>query len=122
MSHLPDNFVVSKNPHCAVALCLSVISGRWNGIIIYHLLTGTKRFNELRKLIPGVTQRMLTAQLRELEKRGVIRREVFPVVPPHVEYSLTDFGKTLEPVITRIEEWGHQYHAEELKNARNAET
>ncbi len=118
MGHIPDNFTVTKKPHCAVALCLAVISGRWNGIVIYHLLTGTKRFNELRKLIPDVTQRMLTAQLRELEKRGVVRREVFPVIPPHVEYSLTDFGKTLEPIIRKIEEWGHQYHAEGMKNGK----
>lgn len=111
MGHIPESFNPDKKPHCAVALGLAVISGRWNGIIIYHLLSGTKRFNELRKRIPDVSQRMLTAQLRELEERGIVRREVFPVVPPHVEYSLTEFGKTLELIIGQIEEWGRQYAA-----------
>lgn len=120
MGHIPKKFSTTRKPHCAVALCLAVISGRWNGIIIYHLLSGTRRFNELRKLIPDVSQRMLTVQLRELEERGVVRREVFPVIPPHVEYSLTDFGKTLEPIIKQIEDWGHQYHAESMGSGKEA--
>lgn len=110
MSNRLDDFPVEK-PHCAVALCLAVISGRWKGIIIYHLLSGTKRFNELRRLIPAVSQRMMTAQLRELEQDGVIAREVFPVVPPHVEYSLTEFGLSLEPIIRQMERWGNDYHS-----------
>jgi DNA-binding HxlR family transcriptional regulator len=78
-------------------------------IICNHLLAGTKRFGELRRLLPDVTQRMLTTQLRELEADGVIARRVYPQVPPKVEYSLTEFGKTLESIIVLMRGWGDQY-------------
>lgn len=94
---------------CPVETTLDVIGGKWKGIILYHLIGGTKRFNEFRRLNPGITQFMLTLQLRELERDGIIHREVYKEVPPRVEYSLTDFGKTLEPIIRSMKEWGEIY-------------
>ena len=85
---------------------MDVIGGKWKVIIIHHLLDGTKRFSELRRLIPQVTQRMLTSQLRELEKDGAVHREVYAQVPPKVEYSLTKLGKSLEPVLVIMHDWG----------------
>ncbi len=92
--------------NCPVEATIDVIGGKWKIIIIHHLLSGTKRFGELRRLIPQVTQRMLTSQLRELEKDGVVHREVYPQVPPKVEYSLTELGGTLEPVLWVMHDWG----------------
>ncbi len=89
--------------------CVEVIGGKWKGVILFHLLSGTKRFNELLRLMPAVTQRMLIRQLRELEADGVVERKVFAEVPPHVEYSLSPFGKTLEPVLRTLQAWGGQY-------------
>ena len=88
---------------------MDVIGGKWKVIIIHHLLDGTKRFSELRRLIPQVTQRMLTSQLRELESDGAVHREVYPQVPPKVEYSLTKLGKTLEPVLLVMHDWGKSF-------------
>ena len=99
---------------CSVEITLGLIGGRWKGLVLYHLLSGTKRFNELRRLIPSVSQRMLTRQLRELEANHLISREVFAVVPPKVEYSLTTLGKTLEPVLIALRTWGRAYKAEQL--------
>ncbi len=94
---------------CPVETTLDVIGGKWKGIILYQLLDGTKRFNEFRRLNPGITQFMLTLQLRELERDGIIHREIYKEVPPRVEYSLTDFGRTLEPVIMSMKAWGESY-------------
>jgi DNA-binding HxlR family transcriptional regulator len=93
---------------CAVEAALDVIGSKWKGVILFHLLDGKKRFNELRRLIPSVTQRMLTLQLRELEKDNVILRKVYPEVPPKVEYSLTNFGQSLKPTLLSLREWGAQ--------------
>ncbi|QWU16807.1 transcriptional regulator, HxlR family [Paenibacillus sophorae] len=94
---------------CPVETTLDVISGKWKGVIIYHLLSGTKRFNELRRIYPQVTHHTLTLQLRDLEREGIIERKSYNQVPPKVEYSLTEFGKTLEPIILLMKEWGDQY-------------
>lgn len=94
---------------CPVEVTLSVIGGKWKGIIIYHLMGGTVRYNELQRMLPNTTPRMLTKQLRELEHDGVIHREVYPQVPPKVEYSLTEFGRSLIPIVTQMETWGNQY-------------
>jgi DNA-binding HxlR family transcriptional regulator len=94
---------------CPVEACLEVIGGKWKGVILFHLLGGTKRFNELRRLMPAVTQRMLTRQLRELESDQIVERTIYPEVPPRVEYSLTGYGKTLEPILSMLQKWGTQY-------------
>lgn len=94
---------------CPVEYTLDVIGGKWKGVILYHLVNGTKRFNEFRRICPTITQRMLTLQLRELEADGIVHREVYQQVPPKVEYSLTDFGQTLVPIIMAMKEWGDTY-------------
>ncbi|QMT40290.1 winged helix-turn-helix transcriptional regulator [Neisseria shayeganii] len=97
---------------CPVRTTLSIIGGKWKVLILYHLNTDIRRFNELQRLLSGITQRMLTLQLRELEADGIVHREVYPQVPPKVEYSLTDFGRTLLPVIEAMYRWGEAYAAE----------
>lgn len=108
---------------CPVETTLDIIGGKWKGILLYHLIDGKKRFNEFRRLYPKITQRMLTLQLRELERDGVIHREVYKQVPPKVEYSLTEFGRTLEPVILHMKDWGEKYkdRIDKLEAARKAE-
>lgn len=98
-----------RMPGCSVEWCLEVIGGKWKGVILHYLLDGTKRFGELRRLMPGVTQRMLTMQLRELEEDGVILRKVYAEVPPRVEYSLTELGATLGPIVALMRAWGDEY-------------
>lgn len=95
-----------QHPACSVEVALHLIGGKWKGVVLYHLLHGVKRFNELRKLIPNVTQRMLTLQLRELEKDGLIFRKIYPVIPPKVEYSLTPLGASLEDILLSLRKWG----------------
>ncbi|MNW33679.1 putative HTH-type transcriptional regulator YybR [compost metagenome] len=94
---------------CPVEFTLGVIGGKWKGILLYHLINGVKRFNELRRTCPNITQRMLTLQLRELEQDGLIHREVYQQVPPKVEYSLTPLGQTLIPIILQMKEWGETH-------------
>jgi DNA-binding HxlR family transcriptional regulator len=94
------------NPGCSVEAAISLIDGKWKCVVLYHLLDKTVRFNQLRRVIPSVTQRMLTNQLRELEMDGLIVRKVYAEVPPKVEYSLSPLGKTLEPVLMALKGWG----------------
>jgi len=94
---------------CPVEATLEVIGGKWKGIILHHLLAETVRFNQLRRLMPEITQRMLTKQLRELEADRLISRKVYPEVPPKVEYSMTEYGYTLVPVIQALRTWGTQH-------------
>jgi DNA-binding HxlR family transcriptional regulator len=94
---------------CPVEVALSIIGGKWKLQIVYCLLSGTKRFGELRRLIPVTTQQMLTLQLRELEQAGIISRQVYAQIPPKVEYSLTEWGRSLEPIVLQIHEWGEWY-------------
>jgi len=94
---------------CPVEATLDLIDGKWKGVILYHLLDDTVRFNELGRRLSRITQRMLTRQLRELEAAGLIHREVYPEVPPRVEYSLTKLGRTLEPILRSLWSWGNTY-------------
>ncbi|SFA76756.1 transcriptional regulator, HxlR family [Cohnella sp. OV330] len=96
--------------NCEKELTLAVIGGKWKLIILWHLgLEGTKRFSELKKLIPHITQKMLTNQLRELEEDQLVFRKVYPVVPPRVEYTLTAYGESLIPVLKMMYDWGKNY-------------
>ena len=95
-------------PH-PVEVTLSIIGGKWKPLIVFYLLGGTKRFSELRRLLPQVTQQMLTMQLRELEQAGILYRHVYPQVPPKVEYSLTELGQNIEPVLRQMCSWGEWY-------------
>ncbi|WP_088829918.1 winged helix-turn-helix transcriptional regulator [Paenibacillus tyrfis] len=103
--------VVPNLEGCPVEFTLDVIGGKWKGVLLYHLIDGTKRFNEFRRICPSITQRMLTLQLRELEEDGIVHREVYQQVPPKVEYSLTEFGRTLEPIILQMKQWGETYQS-----------
>ncbi|RBW68211.1 HxlR family transcriptional regulator [Bacillus taeanensis] len=96
-----------KTFNCEKELTLSVIGGKWKMIILWHLgKEGTKRFSELKALIPDITQRMLVNQLRELEEDRIVHREVYPVVPPKVEYSLTEHGESIMPILDSMYQWG----------------
>ncbi|MFC4803252.1 winged helix-turn-helix transcriptional regulator [Neobacillus sp. GCM10023253] len=100
----------SKTFNCEKELTLEIIGGKWKMLILWYLgKEGTKRFNQLKSLMPGITQRMLVNQLRELEDDQIVHREVYPVVPPKVEYSLTEQGKTLLPILESMYEWGKSY-------------
>jgi DNA-binding HxlR family transcriptional regulator len=102
--------VCARNFNCEKELTLAVIGGKWKMLILWHLgKEGTKRFNELKSLMPGITQRMLVNQLRELESDFIVHREVYAVVPPKVEYSLTERGKTLMPILESMYAWGKDY-------------
>ncbi|MGR6431515.1 winged helix-turn-helix transcriptional regulator [Rhizobium sp. PAMB 3174] len=101
---------LTKNfPGCFVEATLCFLDGKWKGVILFHLMGGTQRFNALRRKMPGITQRMLTKQLRELEDAGLVSRTVHPVVPPHVDYDLTPLGRSLEPVLRALAAWGEAH-------------
>lgn len=93
----------------SICATLNILSGKWKILILFALCDGTKRFNELRRLIPEVTQRMLTTQLRELEDSKIVERTVYAQVPPKVEYALSDIGKTLTPILESLKKWGTCY-------------
>jgi len=99
---------------CDVEATLSVIGGRWKPVLLCHLTGGAKRYGELRRLTPNATERMITLQLRELEADGVVAREVFAEVPPRVEYRLTPFGESLEPLLVSMQQWGQGFKQRQL--------
>ncbi|SFB60435.1 transcriptional regulator, HxlR family [Rhizobium sp. NFR07] len=94
------------SPGCSVEAAIGLIDGKWKSVVLFHLLSGTLRFNELRKHIVNVTPRMLTNQLRELEDDGLIERKVYAQVPPKVEYSLSELGRSMEPILLALKYWG----------------
>jgi DNA-binding HxlR family transcriptional regulator len=96
-------------PECPVATVVELIGNKWKLLIIRNLLAGTSRFNELQRGIPGISQKVLTQNLRALESDGLVVRTVFPEVPPHVEYSLSDMGKTLDSIFKYMIDWGNSY-------------
>lgn len=98
-----------KSVGCPVETTLAIVGGRWKVLVLHHLLRGTRRFAELHRQLAGISHRTLTKQLRELESAGIIHREVYPVVPPKVEYSLTALGRSLEPVLMAMHRWGEDY-------------
>lgn len=102
--------------HCPVEATLKLIGGKYKAIILWHLIDTTLRYSELHRKMPDATDKMLTQQLRELEKDGLISRTVYPVVPPKTEYNLTEFGKTLIPILDAMCNWGRDFL--EGKNAK----
>jgi DNA-binding HxlR family transcriptional regulator len=103
---------------CKVEDALDILVGKWKPLILLHLLNnGTQRFSELKRRLPGITQKMLTKQLRELENEDIIARVVYPQVPPKVEYSITHYGRSLEPILIAMHDWGtaHTMHKKQKK-------
>jgi DNA-binding HxlR family transcriptional regulator len=98
-----------KLSHCPVEVTLHVIGGRWKAVILWYLKDGLRRFGELRRLMPRMTQKMLTQQLRELERDGLVYRKVYAQVPPKVEYSITDHGRSLTPILDSMCKWGMEH-------------
>lgn len=101
--------MLKESYSCNLMLAMDVVGGKWKMVILWYLRKGTLRFNELRKMLDGITQKMLTQQLRELETDGLLERKVYPVVPPKVEYSLTEQGEKLIPVLEAIYLWSGSY-------------
>ena len=95
-----------KQYHCPVEVSMDLLSGKWKCLMLWHLNEGTKRYKELERIVPGVSQKMLTQQLKELEKDGLILRTVYPEVPPRVEYCLTELGLSAFPILEMMHSWG----------------
>ena len=98
-------------PACPVETTLTLISDQWKVLILRDLMPGTKRFGELKKSVGNVSQKVLTSQLREMEQSGLLIRTVYPEVPPRVEYTLTDLGRSLKPILDAMQSWGEAYKA-----------
>lgn len=108
---MSENEVRQELPDCPVEVTLSLIGDKWKVLILRDLLPGTKRFGELKKSVGGISQKVLTSQLRAMEAKGLVNRRVYPEVPPRVEYSLTDLGQSLEPILIALRTWGEDYRA-----------
>lgn len=96
---------------CPVRVTAEILGGKWKAMILFHLRDGTRRFGQLQRRIPGASKKMLTQKLRELEREEIVRRRVYAEVPPRVEYSLTRYGRTLEPILERMSRWGERHRA-----------
>ena len=115
---MPGPFAIAdRSYHCPVELTLSAIGGKWKVLILWRLMDGTMRYSELRRSLGAITHKMLAQQLRELEADGLIVRTVHPVIPPHVDYALTDAGRRLGPVIRAMAKWGGVYAARQGETA-----
>ncbi|TFE22800.1 winged helix-turn-helix transcriptional regulator [Cohnella luojiensis] len=110
--------------YCTVEPALEVLTGKWKISILYFLFQGTKRFSELQNSIPNITKKMLTSQLRELEEQDIVRRVVYPVVPPKVEYSLSEYGYSVEPILRAMHLWGmtHIKHIQLKREIQKVQT
>ncbi|HBE16202.1 MAG TPA: transcriptional regulator [Cyanobacteria bacterium UBA11149] len=108
--------VGSERASCPVERTLEVIGGRWKVLILRELFDGVKRFGQLHRALAGITQKMLTQQLREMESDGIVHREVYLQVPPKVEYSLTPLGESLKPIMQSMHEWGVRHLDRDVKN------
>jgi DNA-binding HxlR family transcriptional regulator len=109
-----------KPEYCKVHDALSILVGKWKPIILLYLMSeGTMRYGELKKALVGITPKMLTNQLRELEKEGLISREVYREIPPKVEYSITEYGMTLKPILEAMHEWGTNHTMRKLENVKH---
>lgn len=108
---MSEQKTVKELPACPVETTLTLIGDKWKVLILRDLLTGTKRFGELKKSIGSVSQKVLTAQLRAMEENGLLTRTVYAEVPPRVEYSLTDLGESLKPILDAMWDWGEEYKA-----------
>ena len=106
--------------NCPVEAALSLIGGKYKPIIIFHLIDNTLRYSELQKIMPQATPKMLAQQLRELEADGIISRKVYPVVPPKTEYSLTEYGNSLAPIVQSMCDWGKKYMKDRIKSSVTA--
>ncbi len=104
-----ENIDDIENEKCPVETALDVIDGKWKILILWYLRRDTKRFSELQKLLPRITQKMLSLKLKELEEDGIILRVVYPEVPPKVEYSLTLYGMSLKPILKQLYLWGEEH-------------
>ena len=102
---------MKETKECPVEYALEVIGGKWKCVILWHVRNRVRRFGELRRLIPGATQKMLTTQLRELERDGLVSRKIYPEIPPKVEYSMTAYGNTLSPMLDVMCKWGLRHRA-----------
>ncbi len=100
---------MEKKKNCPVEATLDLIGGKYKALILWHLAEGKLRYSQLRDMLEGITPKMLTQQLRELEAKFLIHREVYPIVPPKVEYSLTELGKSLMPILVAMRDWGSNY-------------
>jgi DNA-binding HxlR family transcriptional regulator len=103
----------SRQLECPIQVVVNAIGGKWKLSILYQLFQGTKRYGELKRLVPNATERMLTLQLRELEASGIVQRTVYSEIPPKVEYSLTELGLSLEPVLQAMLNWSEKYLQQE---------
>ena len=108
---MSEQKITKGRPACPVETTLMLIGDKWKVLILRDLLPGTKRFGELKKSIGSVSQKVLTAQLRDMEKSGLLIRTVYAEVPPRVEYSLTELGKSLKPVLDAMQNWGEGYQS-----------
>ena len=111
---------MSKNiiPACPVEVTLMLISDRWKVLILRDLLSGTKRFGELKKSIGSISQKVLTSNLRSMEEDGLLTRKVYAEVPPRVEYTLTELGESLRPILFAMQQWGLEYQDKQLNKQR----
>lgn len=108
---MKEQTTAKELPACPVETTLALIGNKWKVLILRDLLSGTKRFGELKKSIGGVSQKVLTAQLRDMEENGLVNRRVYAEVPPKVEYSLTDLGLSLKPILDALWSWGDKYQS-----------